>query len=200
MFAPGLQNPSGAGAPVIGLVGPSGVGKTTLLECTVATLRAWAVDVGVVKHSSRAVQVDRPGKDSDRLYRAGAAAVALAMPGQIATFVRRDPTRPSLSEALAALPADLDLVLVEGFAWEPIPRWVLLPPDGSDLRGDLALDRAEILGVLRAPERPEGRRPHFEPTTVETLARMLLRQAGLALPIEVSGLSLSRDQSAAGSA
>jgi molybdopterin-guanine dinucleotide biosynthesis protein MobB len=96
-----------------------GVGKTSL-PSSVATLDGWGVRVGLVKHSCHAVPVDRPGKDSHRLYGAGAAAVALAMPGQIATFQRTAKRRPKLHEAIATLPPDLDAILVEGFHWEPI--------------------------------------------------------------------------------
>ncbi len=97
---------------VIGIVGPSGAGKTALLEQLVAALAAHGLVVGCVKHSSHAVEVDRPGKDSARHYAAGAAAVALAMPGQLATFRRLAPDAPRLAVALASLPQGLDVILV----------------------------------------------------------------------------------------
>jgi molybdopterin-guanine dinucleotide biosynthesis protein B len=42
-------------APVIGFVGPSGVGKTTLLERILFLLNSWGVTAGVVKHTSHNV-------------------------------------------------------------------------------------------------------------------------------------------------
>ena len=57
---------------VIGFVGPSSVGKTTLLEAIVPELQRRGLWVGVVKHSRHEVDVDRPGKDSARLNAAGA--------------------------------------------------------------------------------------------------------------------------------
>ncbi len=154
---------------VIGCVGPSGVGKTTLLERVVATLDGWGVRAGVVKHSCHEVPVDREGKDSHRLYGAGAAAVALAMPGQIAVFERRPPRRPSLAEALAALPRDLDVILVEGFHWESIPRYVVL---AQDRRAPLRYSaRGPVLGVIVAPARAADAPPAFDEAVVRRLAR-----------------------------
>jgi molybdopterin-guanine dinucleotide biosynthesis protein B len=39
--------------PVVGFVGPSGVGKTTLLERMIDALRRRGVAVGAVKHASQ---------------------------------------------------------------------------------------------------------------------------------------------------
>lgn len=117
-------------ALVIGFVGSSGVGKTTLLEQLVPPLEARGLAVGVVKHASHGFVADRPGKDSYRLYAAGARAVALASSEQIALFQRRPvdaaQADPSLDDALEVLPPGLDVVLVEGFAWAPIPRVILV--------------------------------------------------------------------------
>lgn len=154
---------------IIGFVGPSGVGKTSLLEQVVATLEGWGARVGVVKHSCQAVPVDREGKDSHRLYGAGASAVALAMPGQIATFQRTPKRRPSLDEAITTLPADLDAILVEGFHWEPIPRYVVL---AHDRRAPLRYTaRGSVLGVIVAPVRLADAPPVFDPVLIARLAR-----------------------------
>lgn len=156
---------------IVGFVGPSGVGKTSLLEQVIATLAGWGVRAGVAKHSCQAVPVDREGKDSHRLYGAGAAAVALAMPGQIATFQRMAKRRPDLAEVIATLPADLDVILVEGFHWEPIPRYVVM---AHDRRAPLRYTaRGTVLGVIVAPMSAAEAPPAFDPKLVERLARSI---------------------------
>jgi molybdopterin-guanine dinucleotide biosynthesis protein len=89
------------------------------------------------------------------------------MPDQIATFTRRD-ARPRLQDAIDTLPAGLDVVLVEGFLWEPIPRYVLLPEDGADERG--YLESASILRVIRCPRPVDDGPPPFEPELVVEVA------------------------------
>ncbi|RIL06183.1 MAG: hypothetical protein DCC71_07765 [Proteobacteria bacterium] len=70
---------------------------------------------------------DRPGTDSHRSYESRARAVALLSSEPSVTLVRRRKP-PAVDTALAALPADLDRMLVEGFSWEPIPRVVVTGP------------------------------------------------------------------------
>lgn len=175
---------------LIGCVGPSGVGKTTLLEAIVAMLDGWGVRVGVVKHSCRPVPVDREGKDSHRLYGAGAAAVTLAMPGQLATFQRTAPRRPTLASALATLPAALDAILVEGFHWEPIPRYVVLP---HDRRAPLRYTaRGRVLGVIVAPMRAAGGPPAFAPALVARLAHEITTASGRAATVSTGARAPAR--------
>ena len=57
---------------VVGLVGRSGSGKTSLLESLIPALTARGLAVGAVKHTSHGFTADRPGKDSYRLYESGA--------------------------------------------------------------------------------------------------------------------------------
>ena len=56
---------------VFGIAGYSGMGKTTLLERLVPLLRARGLVVSLIKHSHKAIEIDRPGKDSYRLREAG---------------------------------------------------------------------------------------------------------------------------------
>lgn len=145
---------------VVGVVGNSGVGKTTLLEELIPELTDHGRAVAVVKHASHGFDVDRPEKDSHRLYTAGSKAVALASATQVATFVRPEPDeRASLAGAMAGLPCGIDVVLVEGFAWEPIPRFVLVAPGQAPRREHRELGPA--LRIIEVPEPRYGTKPVF---------------------------------------
>ena len=76
----------GFGAPVLAVCGFSGAGKTTLLESAIPRLIERGLTVAVVKHDAHGFEVDRPGKDSDRLFRAGA---TITLSGQQEQFERR---------------------------------------------------------------------------------------------------------------
>ena len=157
---------------VIGFTGPSGVGKTTLLERVVATLAGQDLRVGVVKRASHHGETDRPGKDSFRLYQAGSAAVALASPDQITTFVRHEASPPRLQEVLDALPGDLDVILVEGYLSEPLPRYVLLPC--TEDAGRPYLESGKVLGTIHPPPSRDGCPPPYPAELVQEIAGEIL--------------------------
>jgi len=58
--------------PAFGICGWSGSGKTSLIESVVPHLCKKGLKVAVLKHTDHEIQVDHPGKDSDRLFRSGA--------------------------------------------------------------------------------------------------------------------------------
>ena len=98
--------------PVFGISGSHESGKTTLLEALLPRLAARGLHVAVAKvHGSR-LDLDRPGKDSDRLFRAGA---DVFMQGRDESFLRtRGEAGGTVEASLARLAAGCDLVLVEG--------------------------------------------------------------------------------------
>lgn len=118
-------------ATVIGFAAWSGTGKTTLLEAVVARLQARDLRVAVIKHAHHDFDIDKPGKDSHRLRQAGARQVMVASRRRWALITEHDDGRPEprLAELLPQLDhAHLDLVLVEGFKHEPIPKVELHRP------------------------------------------------------------------------
>ncbi len=110
--------------PVLGFAAFSGSGKTTLLEQLIPLLRRSDVKLALIKHSHHDFEMDKPGKDSDRLRKAGAEQILLASKYRSAWIREGDgETEPDLEELLARLDTKgLDLVLVEGFRDEPIPK------------------------------------------------------------------------------
>lgn len=161
---------------VVGVVGRSGTGKTSLLERLIPALARSGLDVGAVKHASHGFHADRRGKDSHRLYEAGADSVALISRDQVATFSRRDPGirgELGLVEVLAGLPSHLDVVLAEGFSWEPIPRFVLVRAGGEP--APEYLSPGEVLSVVPVDAPPPGAPPHFSDALIEALIRSVAR-------------------------
>ncbi|WP_028864538.1 molybdopterin-guanine dinucleotide biosynthesis protein B [Psychromonas aquimarina] len=103
--------------PLLGFAAFSGTGKTTLLEKLIPLLTAQGLNVALVKHSHHDIEMDKPGKDSYRLRKAGASQVVLAGTHRSILFSEYARPRDSkLLEQLRLLQTDsLDLVLVEGF-------------------------------------------------------------------------------------
>ena len=112
-------------APVLAVCGHSGSGKTTLLEAAIPRLLQRGLAVAVVKHDAHGFAVDRPGKDSDRLFRAGA---TVSLRGPEEQFERRA-SALSLEVTLARLACDHDLLLVEGHKQTPLPKFWLAHPE-----------------------------------------------------------------------
>lgn len=164
---------------VVGVVGPSGVGKTSLLEQLVRALTDRGLAVAVLKHASHGFLADHPGKDSYRLYESGAAAVAIISREQVATFARRgqnSAAEVSLEAALAALPAGVELVLAEGFSWEPIPRLVLR--EGTDEPARAQIESGQVLEIVDVPRRTEQGPPEFPEALIASLVKMLAARVG----------------------
>ncbi len=83
--------------------------------------------MGVVKHDAHGATTDQPGKDSDRLFRAGALVCLQAVNE---SFLRLPPApERQLAWALETLAGDVDLVLVEGHKGTPLPKVWLEHPD-----------------------------------------------------------------------
>ena len=191
-----------SGPAVFTVVGRSGSGKTSLLELLIPHLTKRGLAVGTVKHTSHGFLADRPGKDSYRLYESGAAAVALISRQQLATFTRRSGDASpdvSLDTALASLPKGLDVVLVEGFSWEPIPRFLLVPDSESPIPDHLS--RGEVLGILRIPAKSDGRKPSFTQALVEAITgeiELRVRQGGANSPVDSGAGETEADLSTGG--
>lgn len=109
--------------PLLGISGYSGSGKTTLLEKLIPLLNQKGIRVGVIKHSHHSkAQVDKKGKDSWRMKEAGANQVALATDESWALMTKTPTpiTLQQLAEQFSTV--HCDLILVEGFKQEPIPK------------------------------------------------------------------------------
>jgi molybdopterin-guanine dinucleotide biosynthesis protein MobB len=126
-FAP-LREPVVSCRPaLLAVCGHSGSGKTTLIEAAARRLRRRGLTVAVVKHDVHGLDVDRRGKDSDRLFRSGADVFLHGPRERLARLHSGD---------FAELLRRYDLVLVEGWKRAPLPKvWLLGPGETNAPRG-----------------------------------------------------------------
>ncbi len=125
-----MMTPMLADLTAFAVCGWSGSGKTTLIEAIIPRLRKAGLRVVVLKHSLHGFELDRPGKDSDRFFQAGA---DVSMGTAAESFCRRHKSDDEdLSETLSGLVDRYDLVLVEGHKQTPLPKVWLLSPGEKD--------------------------------------------------------------------
>ena len=113
--------------PILAIVGWSGTGKTTLLQQVIPILGAKGIRAGLIKHTHHQMDVDTPGKDSYLLRKAGASQVIVASSERWALMCET-PEKQSINLPYLLSRMDhatLEVVLVEGFKDEPVPKIVL---------------------------------------------------------------------------
>ncbi|WP_134646634.1 bifunctional molybdopterin-guanine dinucleotide biosynthesis adaptor protein MobB/molybdopterin molybdotransferase MoeA [Vibrio diabolicus] len=101
--------------PILGFAAYSGTGKTTLLEALLPKLTETGLRIGMLKHAHHNFDVDKPGKDSYRLRKAGASQMLIASRNRFALMTETPEAEAEFEYLLTRFDEDnLDVVLVEG--------------------------------------------------------------------------------------
>ncbi|MDW1845866.1 bifunctional molybdopterin-guanine dinucleotide biosynthesis adaptor protein MobB/molybdopterin molybdotransferase MoeA [Vibrio sp. Vb2110] len=101
--------------PILGFAAYSGTGKTTLLEALLPKLTEAGLRIGMLKHAHHNFDVDKPGKDSYRLRKAGASQMLIASRNRFALMTETPEAEAEFEFLLTRFDEDmLDVVLVEG--------------------------------------------------------------------------------------
>ena len=135
--------------PVLAIAAWSGTGKTTLLKKLIPALCARGIRPGLIKHTHHNMDVDKPGKDSYELRKAGAAQTMVASRERWA-LMTETPDEAPLDLAYLVSRMDhstLDLVLVEGFKHEAVAKILLFRSDAGHDVSELTLDEHVIAVV-----------------------------------------------------
>jgi molybdopterin-guanine dinucleotide biosynthesis adapter protein len=158
----------------IGFAGWSGAGKTTLIVKLIPELNRRGLSVSTIKHAHHNFDLDQPGKDSYEHRAAGAEEVLVASANRVALMRElRGAPEPSLGELFRLLKS-VDLVLVEGFKRDPLPKIEVFrtanakPPLYPEDRNIVAL----ISDVV-----PSGRLPHASIDDIAAAADLVLAHA-----------------------
>ena len=132
--------------PVLAIAAWSGTAKTTLLKKMIPALCARGIRPGLIKHTHHNMDVDKPGKDSYELRKAGAAQTMVASRERWA-LMTETPDEAPLDLAYLVSRMDhstLDLVLVEGFKHEAVAKILLFRSDAGHDVSELTLDEHVI--------------------------------------------------------
>ncbi|HGS4619350.1 TPA: bifunctional molybdopterin-guanine dinucleotide biosynthesis adaptor protein MobB/molybdopterin molybdotransferase MoeA [Vibrio cholerae] len=115
MIASAHKNPQRPNLPLLGFAAYSGTGKTTLLEALLPKLTAAGLRIGLLKHAHHDFDVDKPGKDSYRLRKAGASQMLIASRNRHALMTETPDAEAAFDYLLTRFDAEkLDMILVEG--------------------------------------------------------------------------------------
>lgn len=161
---------------VFGFAGYSGSGKTTLLERLIPFFTGQGLTLALIKHAHHDFDIDQAGKDSYRHRQAGASEVLVSSAQRWALMHElRGAEEPGLQAHLARL-SPCDLVLVEGFKREPIPKLEIHRQ--ANAKPLLFTQDPHIVAI--ATDAPiETTLPRFDLNAIEAIGFFILKNTGL---------------------
>jgi molybdopterin-guanine dinucleotide biosynthesis protein B len=167
---------------VMGVVGWSGSGKTSLLVELLPIFRRMGLQVSTMKHAHHDFDVDRPGKDSFLHREAGAAEVLVVSSTRWALLHEsREESEPSI-EALIERMTPVDLLLIEGFKTHRHPKLEIhRQSEGKPL---LYPADPDIVAVASDHFLPDLTIPRLDLNLPEAIADFILLHTGL-VPVSV---------------
>jgi molybdopterin-guanine dinucleotide biosynthesis protein B len=161
---------------IIGIAGYSGSGKTTLIEKLIPVLVREGVRVSLIKHAHHEFDVDQPGKDSWRHRHAGCSEVLVSSSKRWALMHElRGAEEPALQEQLKHL-SPCDLVIVEGYKSEPIPKVEVHRRAGHT---PLLYPEDPNVVAVASDEPLDTKLPQLDVDDAEAVARFILQFLGL---------------------
>jgi len=161
---------------IFGFAGYSGSGKTTLIEQLIPLFTQRGLRVSLVKHAHHTFDIDRPGKDSYRHRTAGCTEVLLTSSRRWALIHElRGAAEPSLAEHAKRL-SPCDLLLVEGFKREPIPK---LEVFRAQVGESLIHPHDENIVAIASDAWLDTRLPQFDLNAPGPIAEFVLSHVGL---------------------
>jgi molybdopterin-guanine dinucleotide biosynthesis adapter protein len=160
---------------LIGFAGWSGAGKTTLIVKLIPELNRRGLSVSTIKHAHHNFDLDQPGKDSYEHRAAGAAEVLVASASRVALMRElRGAPEPSLPELLRLL-KPVDLVLVEGFKRDPVPKIEIFR--FANGKPPMHPEDPHIVALISDAVGPSVRLPHASIDDIAAAADLVLAHA-----------------------
>lgn len=163
---------------IFGISGWKNSGKTGLTVRLVAELTRRGYRISTIKHAHHDFDIDKPGADSFRHREAGAREVAIVSDKRFAIMHELgDEPEPRLDDILARL-APCDLVLIEGYKREPVPKIETRRLDARS-REPLAPNDPHIVAIAADHPVTDTALPVFDLDDTAAIADFIVRATGL---------------------
>lgn len=166
---------------IFGIAGWKNSGKTGLAVRLVTELVARGYSVSTIKHAHHDFDIDKVGADSYRHRQAGAHEVTIVSGTRYAIMHElRGAPEPSFEDILARL-APCDLVLIEGYKREPIPKIEARRLDSAN-RIPLAPEDPHIAAIAADHPVTDSTLPVFDLDDTAAIADFVVAITGLREP------------------
>lgn len=119
--------------PIVTVVGYSNSGKTRCIVALIALLTQRGYRVASARHCHDGFTLDVAGKDSWKHKHAGAVTTLMASRNRIGVIVDQAISL-SLAQLCELYVHEADIVLAEGFSWEPHPKILIRGADNAEER------------------------------------------------------------------
>jgi molybdopterin-guanine dinucleotide biosynthesis protein B len=153
---------------IISIIGQKDAGKTTLVVALASEFSRRHKRVMTIKHASHPAELDKPGSDTYRHFHEGKAERVLIASPELRAVIERSPDDTDPVALARRYLTDADIVLVEGFKAETLPKIeVFRRAASTDPLYDPALDSAgEWVAIVTDDERFHADCPvlHFRDT------------------------------------
>ena len=167
---------------IFGIAGWKNSGKTGLAVRLVTELVARGYRVSTIKHAHHDFDIDKVGADSYRHRQAGAHEVTIVSGTRFAIMHElRGAPEPSFEEILARI-APCDLVLIEGYKREPIPKIEARRLESAN-RTPLAPQDPFICAIAADHPVDGSNLPVFDLDDTQAIADFVERITGLSQPV-----------------
>lgn len=177
---PPAKQPPAYPTPIIGIAGWKKSGKTTLTVRLVEEFTRRGLRVATVKHAHHDFQIDDAETDSARHRRAGASQVAVVSRDRWAVVTElAGAPEPDFSEVIALL-APADLIIVEGYKSQPIPK-IEARRTASFTRTAVAPADPHVIAIAADHPTESAGLPLFNLDDIEGIADLIARKLGLKL-------------------
>jgi molybdopterin-guanine dinucleotide biosynthesis protein B len=161
---------------IFGFAGYSGSGKTTLIEKLIPLFVQRGLKVSLIKHAHHTFDVDQPGKDSFRHRHAGCTEVLVTSSRRWALMHElRGAPEPTLKEQIERL-SPCDLLLVEGFKHEPIPK---LEVYRAEVGEAMIHPHDSNIVAIASDAKVDSQLPQLDLNAPEAIAAFVLKHVGL---------------------
>ena len=161
--------------PVLGFAEYSGTGKTSLLVKLLPLMKLQGLRVAMIKHAHHDFDIDKPGKDSFELRKAGAGQVLIASAKRSALITEYEiQVEPKLNDLIDQLDLEnTDLILIEGYRHLSFPKIELHRPScGKPL---IFTEDEAVVAVASDEKIDTGDLPLLDLNAVEEIAGFINR-------------------------